>query len=184
MIVKLLTEHHLKFLSLKRGCRGLSESTHVKIPHYWKSHALAHIIRTKNKGALVFHGIQVNIRCDLHMLQHMHRTCWAYWGCMHGSRNFRQGGGVQVSLTKKALKGFFAFFLILNLFYRSQMVNFKEIYHFSRFQRGSNIFQRGSNCIFPIETHITYDFPEGVRTPCFQGGGPDPLSPPLDPHLG
>ena len=26
MIVKLLTEHHLEFLSLKGGCRGLSES--------------------------------------------------------------------------------------------------------------------------------------------------------------
>ena len=26
MIVKLLTEHHLEFLSLKRGCTGLSES--------------------------------------------------------------------------------------------------------------------------------------------------------------
>ena len=31
----------------------------------------------------------------------------------------------------------------------------------------------GSNCLFPIETHITCDFP---------GGGP-PV-PPLDPHLG
>ena len=41
MIVKLLTEHHLEFLSLKGGCRGLSESTHVKIQHCWKSHALA-----------------------------------------------------------------------------------------------------------------------------------------------
>ena len=30
MIVKLLTEHHLEFLSLKGGCRGLSESTLVK----------------------------------------------------------------------------------------------------------------------------------------------------------
>ena len=68
------------------------------------------------------------------------------------------------------------FFLVLRLFYRSQMVNFKEIYHFSRFQRGptfsrgggSNFFQGGgSNCFFPIETHITCDFP----------GGPDPLSP-------
>ena len=29
MIVKLLTEHHLEFLSLKGGCRGSSESTHV-----------------------------------------------------------------------------------------------------------------------------------------------------------
>ena len=42
MIVKLLTGHHLEFLSLKGGCRGSSESTHVKMPHCWKSHALAH----------------------------------------------------------------------------------------------------------------------------------------------
>ena len=31
MIVKLLTEHHLEFLSLKGGCRGSSESTLVKM---------------------------------------------------------------------------------------------------------------------------------------------------------
>ena len=43
MIVKLLTEHHLEFLSLKGGCRGSSESTHVKIPQCWKTHALAQI---------------------------------------------------------------------------------------------------------------------------------------------
>ena len=30
----------------------------------------------------------------------------------------------------------------------------------------------GSNCLFPIETHMTCDFP----------AGPDPLSPHLDPH--
>ena len=38
MIVKLLTEHHFKFLSLKGGCRGSYESTLVKVPHCWKSH--------------------------------------------------------------------------------------------------------------------------------------------------
>ena len=45
------------------------------------------------------------------------------------------------------------FFLVLSLFYRSQMVNFKENYHFSRFQGGST-FSRGgggggggSNCL-------------------------------------
>ena len=43
MIIKLLTEHHLEFLSLKGGCRGSSESTHVKMPNCWKSHALAQI---------------------------------------------------------------------------------------------------------------------------------------------
>ena len=41
MIVKLLTERHLEFLSLKGGYRGSSESTHVKMSHCWKSHVAA-----------------------------------------------------------------------------------------------------------------------------------------------
>ena len=44
MIVKLLTEHHLEFLSLKEGCRGSSESTLVKMSNCWKSHAAAHLM--------------------------------------------------------------------------------------------------------------------------------------------
>ena len=104
---------------------------------------------------------------------------------MSGSRGQGGGGSPGQSDKKKALTFFFAFFLVLSLFYRSQMVNFKAIYHFSRFQRGSNIFQGGptfsrgvgwSNCLFPIESHKTCDFP----------GGTDPLPPPpppLDPHL-
>ena len=43
MTVKLLTEHHFDFLSLKGSCTGLSESTCVKIPHCWKSHVAAHL---------------------------------------------------------------------------------------------------------------------------------------------
>ena len=43
MIVKLLTKHHLDFLTLKEGCRGSSESTHVKMSNCWKSHALAQL---------------------------------------------------------------------------------------------------------------------------------------------
>ena len=43
MSVKQLTEHHLEFLNFKRGCRGSSESTLVKVPHYGKSYALAHM---------------------------------------------------------------------------------------------------------------------------------------------
>ena len=46
MIVKLLTEHHLEFLNLKGGCTGSSESTHVKMPHCWKSHATALLLNS------------------------------------------------------------------------------------------------------------------------------------------
>ena len=35
MIVQLQTVQHLEFLSLKGGGKGSSESTLVKIPHYW-----------------------------------------------------------------------------------------------------------------------------------------------------
>ena len=43
MAVKLLTKHHLEILSTKGGCTGSPESIHVKMPHCWKSHALAHL---------------------------------------------------------------------------------------------------------------------------------------------
>ena len=39
MNIKLLTEHHLEFVSLKGGCRGSSESTLVKMSNCWKLHA-------------------------------------------------------------------------------------------------------------------------------------------------
>ena len=42
--VKLLTEQHLKFLSLIGGCTDLSKSTLVKIPHCWKSHVAAQLL--------------------------------------------------------------------------------------------------------------------------------------------
>ena len=109
---------------------------------------------------------------------------------MLGSRNFRQvgggGGGGPGQTDEKSSDNAFYFILVLIIFYRSQMVNFNEIYHFSRLERGSNIFQGGggptfsrgggSNCLFPIETHITCDFPGG-------GGVRIPSPPPLDPHL-
>ena len=88
------------------------------------------------------------------------------------------GGGGSTSIWQKINSDsvvclFFAFFLVLGLFYRSQMVNFKEKYYFSRFRRGSKFFQGGGggggNCLLPIETQIICDFP----------GGPDHLAPPL-----
>ena len=46
MIVKLLTDHHLKFLCIKGGCRGSSESTLVKMSNCWKSHTVTICILT------------------------------------------------------------------------------------------------------------------------------------------
>ena len=50
MIVKLLTEHHLEFLSLG-GCRGSSESTLVKMSNCWKSRAVSHLPFYNLEGA-------------------------------------------------------------------------------------------------------------------------------------
>ena len=63
------------------------------------------------------------------------------------------------------------------------MVNFKEIYQGSRggptFSRGGPTFSRGSNCLFPIETHITCNFPGGGGG----GGGPGPPVPSMSTHI-
>ena len=54
MIVKLLTERHLEFLSLKGGCTGSSESTLVKMSNCWKSHALAQMSLFNSLHAVYF----------------------------------------------------------------------------------------------------------------------------------
>ena len=95
-------------------------------------------------------------------------------------------GGVQVSLTKKSsdVVVFLFIFLVLSLFYRSQMVNLKEIYHFSRFQRGSNIFQGGPTFSRGVQLLIPYRNPYNLWISRGGGGsGPPAPPPPLDPHL-
>ena len=52
MIVKLLNEHHLVFLSLEGGNTGSSESTLVEMPHCWKLHVEAQL----KKYPLVVNG--------------------------------------------------------------------------------------------------------------------------------
>ena len=59
MIVKLLTEHQMEFLSLKGDCTGSSESTLVKMPHCWEPHVAAHF-RKENKDCL---GVEESKRC-------------------------------------------------------------------------------------------------------------------------
>ena len=71
MSVKLLTEHRLKFLSLKGGCTGSSESTLVKMPHCWKSHVVAHtrhlvqIFLEATVCTVTLHHVQMNFFAKL-----------------------------------------------------------------------------------------------------------------------
>ena len=77
---------------------------------------------------------------------------------MRGSRNFRQ---VQVSRTKKKSDNvffFFFFFLVLSLFYRYQMVNFKEIYQFFKVPEGVQLFPGGVQLLIPYRN--PYNFPD------------------------
>ena len=76
MIVKLLTEHNLEFLSLKVGYRGSSESTHVKMPHCWKSHALGSNYKTDYPLSLCSEQFVIKAlpyyitsRCPLHNVE-------------------------------------------------------------------------------------------------------------------
>ena len=64
MIVKLLTEHHLEFVSLKGGCRGSSESTLVKMSNCWKSHVAAQLVYR----LLICKLIRYSVRCALIVL--------------------------------------------------------------------------------------------------------------------
>ena len=99
----------------------------------------------------------------------------------------RGGGSRSVWQKKKAdvfffFFFFFVFFLVLSLFYRSQMVNFKEIYLFFKVPEGVQHFPGGGSNIFQgVQLLIPYRNP--YKLWFSRGGGPDPLSPPLDPHL-
>ena len=48
MSIKLQTERRLEFLSFKGGYTGPSESTLIKMPYCWKSHAAAQIVNQKS----------------------------------------------------------------------------------------------------------------------------------------
>ena len=85
------------------------------------------------------------------------------------------GRGVQVSLTKKALT---TFFFSPQLILQKSNGQFQRNLSFFKVPEGVQHFPGGggggggggSNCLFPIETHITCDFPGGVQTPLSPSG--------------
>ena len=65
---------------------------------------------------------------------------------------------------KKGLTFFFkssAYFTEVKWSISKKSIIFKVPEGVQHLPGGSNFFQRGSNCLFPIETHITCDFPGG-----------------------
>ena len=77
MSVKLLTKHHLEFLSLKGGYTGLSESTEVKMQHFLKSHVAAQIFTDSSINP----RIPVYVHCNRVYAVHTMK-CLLLWGCM------------------------------------------------------------------------------------------------------
>ena len=63
MSVTLLTEHHFEFLNFKGGCTGSSESTHVKMPHCWKSHVRAQLSISVSNEYRVYASVKLNCLC-------------------------------------------------------------------------------------------------------------------------
>ena len=82
------------------------------------------------------------------------------------------GGGGQVSLKKKVLTTFLFCFFSTQLILQKSNGQFKKNLSFFEVPEGVQLFPGrggGSNCLFPIETHISCDFPAG--------GGGDPCPP-------
>ena len=48
MNVKVLAEQNLEFLSFEGGYTGSSESSHVKMLHFWKSHVATQIVSPRS----------------------------------------------------------------------------------------------------------------------------------------
>ena len=67
MNIKLLSEDHLEFLSLKGGCTGLSESAHVKMPHCWKFHVAAHLVTISSRRVNA-HDFKAFSQCMAHFV--------------------------------------------------------------------------------------------------------------------
>ena len=111
---------------------------------------------------------------------------WSNYTVMRGSRNFRQGGGgVPVSLTKTALTTFLFFFFSPQLILEKSKGQYQRNLSFSRFQRGSNIFQGGGGPTFSegVQLLIPYRNPYNLWFSRGGGGVRTPCPTPLDPHL-
>ena len=120
----------------------------------------------------------------LHMLvfvllfEHHAIPCTPCFPCADSGFFVRGGGGFRVNLTKKSHDNVF---LVLSLFYWSQMVNFEENYHFQGSRGGPTFSRGGGGPTFSkgVQLLIPYRNPYNL----WFSGGSGPPDPPLDPHL-
>ena len=158
--------------------RGSTLHTHHKFDFDLYSHRVPFVISwpiCSSEHKFVTSGWHRSLLWNLCFLKSTRHSCFCT--CADPGIFVR---GVQVNLTKKLRQRFFLFvFFFYSSAYFTEvkwLISKKTIiFQGSRggptFSRGGGpTFSRGSNCLFPIETHITCDFP---------GGGPDPCPPPL-----
>ena len=88
MIVRLLTELHLEFLSLKGGCKGSSESTVFKMPHCWKSHVTAHMSFRHTSSGNMLLSMLFSCYCKLRVLSDLlNQAFLPLYLCRYSHRN-------------------------------------------------------------------------------------------------
>ena len=78
MNIKLLSRHRLECLSLKGGCIGSSEYTLAKMPHCWKSRAVAEIYLSHDMGfPTMWHVQPAQAQASLRIgVQSYQSLCW------------------------------------------------------------------------------------------------------------
>ena len=102
MSVKLLTEHHLEFLSVRGGCTGSSESIYVKIPHCWKSCHRSYSYKINHFYVPSAEAEGYEFWCNIDIKDGKERHV-----CEHG-KDKDSGVGTNLALLKKAGKDLFA----------------------------------------------------------------------------
>ena len=79
MTIKLLTEHFLEVLSLTGGCTGSSQSTLVKMPHCWKSHATAHFSVGFRKQIYTFNNLTLRLTILNPVKSYFESSSYKWW---------------------------------------------------------------------------------------------------------
>ena len=117
MTVNLLTDEHLEFLSLIGDCRGLSESTLVKMPHFLKSHVAAQIVIVAVHLNQTKNAINPLNLCMLAIFSCFFVICFYFFSKSPFSKNY--GGYIVFGANPVCVR----FCLSVNFFFRQRFLS-------------------------------------------------------------